>query len=1131
MASDYIYYYTKDTFEQKLLGEIQSNFNMSRVIDGTKDSMKVQVLNFSGEEIEPLTILEHKATNTWWVVSHDKVERDMSEIGFRYTHNLQVLGAIELLNARDLTDSGFNQNTYTIREFIFRLCRLSNWEFANDDRLSYELLSNELDVDMNIDYMKTFENYTLLSALREFLEGYNCDVKLGFDTNIDQEIWGDNNYHLTTASIYIIPKTGYSNKTPYDESEFMDIRETKTMDKNSFGTTVVSNAENVISSKSKRFPTTGAVRVSGTEYEINANNAIIRLPSNVFKVNLIKVYFPITLRYEIRGSTYTYTINPQDKFSIKRLIDKLCDDTYNKLSVVSGSVAFVDYNKIKNYFNDNIDTILEPAIKGSSCTLYSGWSFNPVSSQVENTSDNPDFYFTVIYRHFLEGNVGSNFEWLVGEKQQHDNITQPSRCLYYEKGKNYITDFGILAPIGGEVNPFGDYSYIASYLYTDLRDGTYDPILINTDYNYHIYYDQFADFGTTSQFANVEVQFSLGRLPYINVGNTTYVVDYIPMSDLKIKYDNSGERNDTQLYNQNGKLNDSVALSKLLLSYSKEIESDTITKYAHYYNYNNIPNVGDMVSIGNNIYVINNISYDFYENEESDNSAYYIECEFTMSKKVGTKSLLTNPNSNIRDYGIPQNNNVVRKQLYRDFYELGHTLDNNADNDYYLPLDKIMNVSNRYQDYQEHIAVIKLGYEEQVQGHSNWYYQLDTTTYILKKAIYEVVNFNDNNIIGYSSQNVLSEFDISRVFSGIIDTKNTPISYTDNNGKVASVEIAYCSNEQLTQIYDNYRLAQSGGSSYSGTLYNYSVFIPEEIYEGADYGTSYAYVGVIQEFGTSGAVQRINVTNYLNGFNGDANDLSVEKLQVYDFNGTIQIEDTDYTYYFTKTGGAYFLVVDIYPSSTAYSYADIVITNILRVGFAGAKHINDFKIEEPYYLKDALEVPFFEYSCQIDNSDDVIIGDNILDTKSDTYVYMYSYVLVPKNQVNENNFFRYVEKPIGTFDDYNHFIVNVAKGIKMTYNNDKLEINFYDNESYDVISDTFAQGTIAPIAGQFESQLKTHDLMIVRHKVNEHTTYTTIDSTMYVDSIDDLMFVIRNTNNAQLDSFNLYLEINHYKIK
>ena len=33
---------------------------------------------------------------------------------------------------------------------------------------------------------------------------------------------------------------------------------------------------------------------------------------------------------------------------------------------------------------------------------------------------------------------------------------------------------------------------------------------------------------------------------------------------------------------------------------------------------------------------------------------YYIDCEFTLSRKIAVKSLMTNPNTNIRDYGIPQ---------------------------------------------------------------------------------------------------------------------------------------------------------------------------------------------------------------------------------------------------------------------------------------------------------------------------------------------------------------------------------------------------------------------------------------------------------------------------------------------
>ena len=57
---DLIYYYTKDTFKRVLLGEVQTRFNMSFVIDGTKDSCKIQVISFSENEIEPYTIVWHK---------------------------------------------------------------------------------------------------------------------------------------------------------------------------------------------------------------------------------------------------------------------------------------------------------------------------------------------------------------------------------------------------------------------------------------------------------------------------------------------------------------------------------------------------------------------------------------------------------------------------------------------------------------------------------------------------------------------------------------------------------------------------------------------------------------------------------------------------------------------------------------------------------------------------------------------------------------------------------------------------------------------------------------------------------------------------------------------------------------
>ena len=124
---DLIYYYDKETLTKHELGEIQTGFNMSLVADGTKDSQKVIVGSFSGSEITPNTIIYHRATNTWWIVGHDKVERYEYENTPYYRHNLQLEGAIELLNARDFTDSGFNSNRYSVGDFIKRL-------FANCER-------------------------------------------------------------------------------------------------------------------------------------------------------------------------------------------------------------------------------------------------------------------------------------------------------------------------------------------------------------------------------------------------------------------------------------------------------------------------------------------------------------------------------------------------------------------------------------------------------------------------------------------------------------------------------------------------------------------------------------------------------------------------------------------------------------------------------------------------------------------------------------------------------------------------------------------------------------------------------------------------------------------------------------
>ena len=234
MAYDRLYYWNKIDFNETrtLLGEIQTNFNMGFSINGDKDTCKVVCLSYSiDESIKPYTLVWHENTNTWWIVANDKVERYPNEKGYVYKHIIQLEGAKELLNARDLTDCGFYQNTYTIDDFIKRLFKLSTFELGDNINVEY---NGNIDKNKVVDYIKSFENYTLLSAIREFLDGYNCSAKLIFYTS---------NGTLNGCELSIISKTGNADFTPASIDECMnDTKGISTINKNSYGNVVVSNA-------------------------------------------------------------------------------------------------------------------------------------------------------------------------------------------------------------------------------------------------------------------------------------------------------------------------------------------------------------------------------------------------------------------------------------------------------------------------------------------------------------------------------------------------------------------------------------------------------------------------------------------------------------------------------------------------------------------------------------------------------------------------------------------------------------------------------------------------------------------------------------------------------------------------
>lgn len=1019
----YVYKKVSGYYRSTLLGEEQNGFNMSFSIDGTKDSAKLNVRAYQKLDLKPYDIIEHRNTNTWWVVASDRIDRFENENGFYYDHQLSLVGAIELLNAIDLTDCAFLSNRYTLREVLERLEKLA----LNIDIPQFQLYTNSaIDLDTVVNYTKTFENYTLLSALREVMDGYNCSLKLTFSKS------ATTNPYLNYTNIIIVPKTG--DGTIVNDSLFNLVDEKTNINKNNYGTSVVSNAQNVISSKAKTYPAVGSVRLSANSYEIKRDTAILRLPNKVYDINWVKMYVPLSFRVYCfaDGIDQSFKLIVDKTQSNKKIVDFM-NNIFTSAGVPIPS-RFTRYD---------LPELINKLDKASSVVFYGGTKYDSLNDVVypADGTKTPMFIFgkytEVMWYH---GPV------YLMEKHLWNSVNQPDKAEYFwwERGTDTLSNFRFAREAGDATL----YSHIHHWQSTQLQASDFDVpndlVLWERTYGTRTI-RVFIEFGNS--VPDIEGDFDDTLATSFDISNIRFVVNYIPMTDMKIKYDNKGDRVVSKLYNQTGKITDSVAFSKLMLSHSKEIESDKITKYGRFFNFSNIPQTGNVVVIDNEKYVIGNVSLDFDENESGN---YYIEGEFTLSKNIATKSLMVSPDTNIRDYNIPQNMNVKRVQLYKDFFEITHQ----GMSDRQTPrqdITNILNVGNSFKGYGEHTAVIKLDYLgivgqrdiatpfERLRGIHNyqggsytWYYQLDSTTIPMKKAIYEIVDFKDNNIIGYDAMNTITGFKINEILTNRADTIATPVSYVDNYGRVKNVSIAFCNGNQLSTIYQNYLNNTAGGDSYDGNLINYSVFIDSKIYEGVS-GT-------------------------------------------YD----------------------------------------------------GAKDYNDFTIIEENYNKDALEVPVFEYCCQLDDTSDVVIGDDIFETNDDDFCYFYSMYLVDKGTIDNGNVASLQVSNVYEDDEGGLQLEEENIAIEMEIDGVSSALRYLTLAKYNTVGYEKDYGVVYSGSINFtSSQLANKDIVIIRHIIKNDYT---VDGDANVSQQTQLMFVIRNTENVVIDNGKIKLQLNAYKV-
>lgn len=766
--------YDKLTNAEKNFGgiDISSGFNIAYNLDGTLDSATIQVFNGEDYALETNTLCMLTFNRSWWVVKSDKKEYVNSETSNKWKHTIELLDPRHLLKSRSLVSCGFNKDRYTYQTFFDRLIALSNYENATVS------LGSVFNPNNKVKVIKSFDNYTLGKALDEFANSENAIHKVDY-------IDSGNPY------IYFLSKSGNNNTiidldtdTKHKVASYVN----EEMGNKDFASKVISNIENAISSVPQRYPLTGGKFLDSDAFELTKDNAYFKMPSKAFKVNkLIIMPSVVICKYKSVGGSETDKKATRSFYahSTQQILDILKADMPELTSVNEYSLE-----EFSQAVFDVLRTEL-PIDKQEKLLTNRDGSTNPmfISENMSAKHDKQDWYFK-----FKEGdNKITNFKCLDYTSGSMTNGTK------IKEKKNAVFNFNAS---GG----FGERSCVAKRrIAVDIENQTYTYIGV---------------------YASL-----------LSPLDTKFAVEYIPQSDMVMSYENGTKTKDITLFNQTGNFIDNFAVSKLVKSYATDISGNTHNYYTYYDKFFDILEVGRKVNKIINgkqeLMVISNVSIDVINGDK-----YAVM--YTLSKYSAVKSLMISADSQIRDYDTPQRNNVKRKQNYKDYIELSFSQYVGTPDTTYTHLSNLPNLltleSKRKGSQVDYVAFI---------GIDNWhidsetinpnarYFQIPTYAIYYDSSVSVVVDFNDNNIIGYdkSNQGTIMEWDISKwnTFFGTTKRYNIPINYTASSGdfgELTQIEIKLADKSVIDSTFEYFRTFVVGLDNQDYSDYNITEIAP-----------------------------------------------------------------------------------------------------------------------------------------------------------------------------------------------------------------------------------------------------------------------------------------------------------------
>lgn len=752
-----LYYRDKATFEEMFFGSVDTSagINFAFSIDKTYGSTKIIILNDKDFALEKNTVCRISFNNTHWVVKQDTKSVVFGE-KILFKHEIDLLSPEALLKNRDLLSCGFNKNRYTYQTFFERLISLSNFTECQVD------LSGVFVANRQVKTIKVFENYTLGKAIEEFCNGENAVHRLNFDANGVPTLSFISKSGLNKATVDLDNATKHK-VVAYSHEE---------MSNKDFASRVISNVENCVSSIPQRYPMSGGKFLDSDDFNITPENGYFKLPHKAIKVNKLFIHPRIRVDFgDLEGHEGFLTIvYPVAQFNC------LVQSVEQLVNILSGLPI------PSAYFSGEIKTIrqLAQAIYNMSVV-----ELNIDKQENKLTSaGNPS-----LHPFFINGNTASQYEnqqWFFQFKDGDDKITNFLAC---DKGGTNKGTY-INRPTSG---PFSDYT---------LLNGSLQQILRPVDRGVYLY-------GKNSNGQNAICIYTYDILNADIWANTTkFACEYIPQSNIRLEYDNETVSDDIELFNQTGSFVDSYAVSKLIKSHAKDVGGNTYNYYIVYNNYADILEVGQrvykVINGKKELCIIDNVSIDYYKGDK-----FYVM--YSISRQVAVKSSLVSADSNVRDYDTPQKNNVVRKKNYRDYFEFTTQVSEyHRETFYHSNLESIFNLGQKSQG-------ANLEYQAFILLEDNRCYQISTYVVNYECSATCVVDFHDNNIIGYDKMNTGSVWTWSiSDWDGIFtrtNRYNIPIDYTKDSGDYGEITKIKVKMSTLQQISTAFNIYKSGVDS------------------------------------------------------------------------------------------------------------------------------------------------------------------------------------------------------------------------------------------------------------------------------------------------------------------------------